>query len=713
MTRTAASLGDRTEMSNAPTRSAAPTPTAIIVGGGVAGLTAAQELAERGFKVTVFERKDILGGKARSVEIPQTATPATLPLPGEHGFRFLPACYRHLPDTMRRIPRADGTCVADSLVSTTEVLFATYANPPFSLPLTPPKTKGGATGFRVLASHAWKLVTFLPGMLDLKEENTHLTAGDLAFYAGKLWQILTTCPPRRLRDFENLAWWTFLDADARSPAFRKYLAIGLTRNLVACKADKANTLTIGQIAVQLILSVFRPAQVDRVLDGPTNEVWINPWRDYLANPTKFARRPPAFRHPVDFRMGLELAAIDVDEDTQQVTGIRVRAADRKIDRVREAVRAATARAEADPAIRAIASGWERHSHILKEERAARLTAEEHEKAKGEQPTPIEHVRGDHYVFALPVEQIAAFMTPSIETIDPRLRGLRQLREQVDWMTGIQFYLTREVDLPVGHVDYLDTEWALTSIAQDDRLWPRGMARFGDGTVRQILSVDISDWSAKDPQGREAWDLPPLDVAREVWRQLQQSLNRHGAPLLLDDMLHPQYRWFLDDDIDERIDPRKLETKALANGKPDLLVNAEPLLVNLAGSRALRPDAVTGVKNMYLASDYVLTHTELATMEAANEAARRAVNGILGKASGEPGACVVEPFREPLQFLRSLDQAFLRRGWSWPYGAVNIALTVGVHVAVLGCRTLMLGKELLAKSGSTLADLPRGSPLRAP
>ena len=60
--------------------------------------------------------------------------------------------------------------------------------------------------------------------------------------------------------------------------------------------------------------------------------------------------------------------------------------------------------------------------------------------------------------------------------------------------------------------------------------------------------------------------------------------------------------------------------------PGFLRNAEPLLVNLVNTWALRPEATTAIPNLFLASDYVRTHTDLATMEGANEAARRAVNG---------------------------------------------------------------------------------------
>src|SRR6266700_414517 len=56
-----------------------------VLGGGVGGLTAAHELVERGFKVTVFEPK-ALGGKARSIPVPGSGTGGRRDLPGEHGF---------------------------------------------------------------------------------------------------------------------------------------------------------------------------------------------------------------------------------------------------------------------------------------------------------------------------------------------------------------------------------------------------------------------------------------------------------------------------------------------------------------------------------------------------------------------------------------------------------------------------------------------------
>lgn len=76
--------------------------TVAVLGGGVGGLTAAHELAERGLSVTVFEAADSLGGKSKSHAYKPTPG---VSLPAEHGFRYVPGFYRHLRDTLKRIPR--------------------------------------------------------------------------------------------------------------------------------------------------------------------------------------------------------------------------------------------------------------------------------------------------------------------------------------------------------------------------------------------------------------------------------------------------------------------------------------------------------------------------------------------------------------------------------------------------------------------------------
>ena len=195
-------------------------------------------------------------------------------------------------------------------------------------------------------------------------------------------------------------------------------------------------------------------------------------------------------------------------------------------------------------------------------------------------------------------------SPALRAAEPRLKGLDRLVTR--WMNGVLFYLDRDVPLVNGHAIYIDSEWSLTSISQK-QFWPGvDLSRRGDGRVRGILSIDVSEWQRP---GRRTDKVAQLcsreEIFEEVWGQLEDHLD--GA---LDGV----------GVIDRFLDP------AIVFPNPTGAANLEPLLVNTAGSWADRPDAVTRIPNLFLASDYVRTHTDLATMEAANEAARRAVNG---------------------------------------------------------------------------------------
>ncbi|WSI44875.1 FAD-dependent oxidoreductase (plasmid) [Streptomyces sp. NBC_01340] len=157
-----------------------------VLGGGVSGLSAAHELAEHGYEVTVYEYYDALGGKARSMDVPGTGTGGRKPLPGEHGFRFFPGFYRNLPDTMRRIPfpgNANG--VHGNLRSGTEALFARGSGrSDLHFPLrrvTTPPAPGDLTP-------SWIRDQIL-SVLDLA---THLPANEAAYFADRLLVHLTT-----------------------------------------------------------------------------------------------------------------------------------------------------------------------------------------------------------------------------------------------------------------------------------------------------------------------------------------------------------------------------------------------------------------------------------------------------------------------------------------------------------------------------------------
>ncbi len=569
-----------------------------ILGGGVAGLSAAHELVERGFCVEVFERQGIPGGKARSIRVveplegpddlvggrafrnPRRQSRRPWP-PGEHGFRFFPGFYRHVIDTMQRIPFEGGT-VADNLVDATEVQIARYDKAAFYVPARFPRSADD------IKSTVELVIAMLARQVGISLEES-------AFFSEKIWKFMTSCDERRLAEYEGIDWWSYIDAESRSPAYQAYFGRAITRSLVAAKARKASTKTIGNIFVQILVDILDPtiSSSDRLLNGPTNDVWIDPWLTYLES------------RGLSYHLSTEVVAIHMSGN--RVSGVTVR--------------------------------------------------------QGGRPRLVE---ADYYLAAVPLERIAQLVTPEMKSAEPAFSKLLELadpaHEHLEWMNGIQYYLTEDVPLTHGHTIYMDSEWALTSVSQA-QFWRNDLSRYGDGKVRGILSVDISDWDIAGMNGKPADKCTREEIAEETWRQLKRSLNVNGREVLKDEHL---YYWYLDPSI---VDARK--------DLPGIEINEEPLLVNYAGTWKLRPQAVLAIPNLFLASDYVQTHTDLATMEAANEAARAAVNGILDACGDSQPRCSIWPLHEPpiLSPFRIYDRLRFERGLPWDATPLEVSAQV--------------------------------------
>src|SRR5687768_16072246 len=265
---------------------------AAVPGGGMAGLAAAHELVERGFTVHVFERK-ALGGKARSIPVAGTAAGGRKPLPGEHGFRFFPGFYHHVPDSMRRTPypgNSDG--VWDNLVDAMETrsarangradaqLFGAVPDP------NEMRRPGGLQ--RLLVEEALKQQGISPQEAEL--------------FANRVMVFLTSCEERRYGQWEHTSWWDFVRAETQSDEYKKVIARGLTRSLVAAKETVASTRTIGNMAEAFVMNIMERGNdgaPDRVLNAPTNEAWIDPWVAYLK------------KLGVRFRVGQKVIGLDV------------------------------------------------------------------------------------------------------------------------------------------------------------------------------------------------------------------------------------------------------------------------------------------------------------------------------------------------------------------------------------------------------------------
>jgi uncharacterized protein with NAD-binding domain and iron-sulfur cluster len=105
---------------------------------------------------------------------------------------------------------------------------------------------------------------------------------EVLFFADRLLTLLTSCPERRVSEYEQIPWWTFIAAESHSAIYQTLLAKGLTRSLVAVRAQESSTRTAGYILLQLIFGILTWGGFDRLLSGPTSEVWLSPWIQYLS-----------------------------------------------------------------------------------------------------------------------------------------------------------------------------------------------------------------------------------------------------------------------------------------------------------------------------------------------------------------------------------------------------------------------------------------------
>lgn len=531
----------------------------VILGGGVAGLTAAHELIERGFAVEVYEKRNALGGKALSDGKPGSATPPQKVLPGEHGFRFFPGFYQHIPDTMKRIPfpgNANG--VFDNLVPATETAIARPNKPLYKFPNHLPVT---------IDDWILMLEAFFGGF------DLGLELGERKFFIERLIDIMTMCDKRRFAELEHTQWWKYIDAENRSDAYQNLLARGLTRSLVAMRAEEASTRTVGFILIQMLMSMTSDSRtVDRVLNAPTSDAWIDPWVKYLAD------------NGVAFNTEADVQGINFDG--AKITGVVVAS-----------------------------------------------------------PAGVQTVAADYYVVAFPFEVTDKLCSDRMKAAAPSLARLKNLKSE--WMNGLQFYLKRDVPISHGHLICANSTWAITVISQTQFWDGVDFSKYGVGNVKGLISIDISDWTQPGylATNKPADQCTEKEIVDEAWAQLVDHFAATSDPLTDADLVD----YYLDPAIVPKVE------------------NKLPLLVNTIGSWADRPNATTEIPNMFLASDYVRTNTDLATMESASEAARRAANEIIKVSGSNVEPCLVGEFHEPPAFepLKRIDEILFNLGLPHP------------------------------------------------
>lgn len=269
---------------------------------------------------------------------------------------------------------------------------------------------------------------------------------------------------------------------------------------------------------------------------------------------------------------------------------------------------------------------------------------------------IDATADDVFVLALPFE-VARPLLVAAPNLPTTLEGVHAIAQRPDNlgdgaepMVGVQFWLKRDVPIASGHVVYPTARWAITSVSQA-QFWRQTFTTSLEETfqapgLQGILSAIVSGWEVESDRIHKApKDCTPEELAREVFAQIVQD---SGADLTWADVID----FHVDSDI---------------GFSPGRAHCTTPLWVSPRGSYLNRPNPDLQCGNLFLASDWARTETDVGSMESADEAARRSVAAIAQLLPLPPADHLlpeVRPFRlwRAVELGRAADQFLFDHGF---------------------------------------------------
>jgi hypothetical protein len=547
-------------------------------------------------------------------------------LPGEHGYRFFPSFYRHVFDTMERIPRydvtgrAEGGSVLENLVSLPQIGLFGETSAPFLLSWDPPRVGDVLSRAEYGLSHIG---------------NLRITSQDLIQFSLRVMRYLTTCSQRRAAELEGLSWWDYLEGyEPRngsrlyhySDAFKR-LVRSSSRVLAALDGGHGDARTCGNTYVQLLTEALVPTSRNNcTLDAPTSESWFFHWRKHLEE--------LGVRFFCGELQKLELegkrlfARVHCPFEPNEEDRLQVHGDEQKVGKPIYFV-VATDLLSAEKVTKSLTGGV---PEMLRKQ----------------------------------VREVAVDKdSPRVVERDPETTHPRNPWDRLQTISGIQFFFEKHVNLFDGYLYWLDAEWGLSAICSHLVWNDRPLDKLS--AYQSILSVDIGDWNTPSRRLKKAaWECTPKQLTQEVLHQLRQGLRSRGPDEEPADAVLPDPDWV---HIDESLEYSR------DKDKPTLLRNKTPYLVPIVGDWRHRPGPEpwdptpqappselwdsSSPKHLWqaahggypvhhgrlvFAGTWLKTFTRLTTMESANESARHAVNAILDHCSVHQKGRVLRPPR---------------------------------------------------------------------
>ncbi len=232
----------------------------VIFGAGIAGLTAAHELAQLGYDVSVYETLDQPGGFFRSSRLEKDN------MPSEYSWHGMGPWYHNAFDLMRQIPLSEEGSIYDLALSR-----------PVDFGIFPDTDKaefydeGLRSIPRMFRMNTWEFVKWFYVMLKTWTSNTRSKIDYDKINAAQAWKYL-------LKDTAHTTWrscfgpwigsdWSKVSLQTTGDFFRKQMT---TKAVHRHKADKNGPAwTQGTGSGWLLFT------------GPSSEYWFDPWITYL------------------------------------------------------------------------------------------------------------------------------------------------------------------------------------------------------------------------------------------------------------------------------------------------------------------------------------------------------------------------------------------------------------------------------------------------